>query len=521
MAEIRSDGDLLRDYVERRSESAFAELVERHTNLVFATASRGVTDPVAAQEVTQNVFIALARKAAGLRREATVAGWLHKTTLLEVRQWWRGEMRRRKREQTAFELGTTMKDEESLLKSMSGLLDDGLLHLRDSDRQLLLLRYIEERSHREIGQVFGTGEDAVRKRIDKALEALTDFFRRRGFAVPAATTTAAMLSAAAQTAPAGLSAIVTKAALASAGAVSVTGIGALLGYIMGLTKTQIAAICLAVAAIPLSYQWKVNNQVVNEQNALKAQLAATAAMIASQNDDAGAMNRRLLQIQNRQAALEARPVANPALAVVGAPVAPNDPPPYQWSEQSPYVMVPKSALKDLGLPALPRIVNGPFSLSPVMTEALSLQPAELSRVNTLLAETKAAHDRLVTSHAQPTNGHIQWFRPNTGPMRSFIVAPFPEEGDLLMARLKSDLEQALGSQRTELLWPHAEASLRDRLSEIGKVERWLTVHLSETPDVDPRPAYYEDVRGKYGRGLHGDPPTFLKRAAEEAQQNQK
>src|SRR5262245_7809960 len=101
MTEPRSDGELLRDYVERRAESAFAELVERHTNLVFATASRGLSDAMAAEEVTQSVFIALARNAAGLRREASVAAWLHKTTLLEVRQWWRGEMRRRKREQAA------------------------------------------------------------------------------------------------------------------------------------------------------------------------------------------------------------------------------------------------------------------------------------------------------------------------------------------------------------------------------------------------------------------------------------
>ena len=84
MAEFKSDGELLRDYVDCRSEKAFADLVERHTNLVFATASRGVADLIAAQEVTQNVFIALARKAAGLRRENTVTAWLHKATLLEM-----------------------------------------------------------------------------------------------------------------------------------------------------------------------------------------------------------------------------------------------------------------------------------------------------------------------------------------------------------------------------------------------------------------------------------------------------
>ena len=64
---LRSDGELLRDYVERRSETAFAEVVGRHTNLVSAATSRGVTDAVAAEELTQNVFIVLARKAAGLR----------------------------------------------------------------------------------------------------------------------------------------------------------------------------------------------------------------------------------------------------------------------------------------------------------------------------------------------------------------------------------------------------------------------------------------------------------------------
>jgi hypothetical protein len=253
---------------------------------------------------------------------------------------------------------------------------------------------------------------------------------------------------------------------------------------------------------------------------LESQLAATAAGIAGYNDDTGAANRRLLQIQNRRASLEARPVVAPSLAVAGRRAVPEEPPSYQWSEQSPYVTVPKSALKDLGLPGLSPLVHE-FSLSPVMTEALSLQPAELARVNSLLAETKAAHDRLVTSHAQPTNGHIQWFRPNNGPMRSFIVAPFPEAGDSLLVQLKNGLEQTVGSSRTEILWPHAENSLRSKLSEIGQAERWLTVHLSETPEGGLRPDYYENVKGKYGRGIHGDPPDFLKRAAEEARPNPK
>src|SRR5438552_14217594 len=167
MAELKTDRQLLREYAERGSESAFQALVERHLDLVFATTLRGASEAGAAQEITQNVFIALARKALWLQAETSLAGWLHKTALLEVRRWWRGELRRRRREQTAVELGTTMKDEDSTLKALTAELDDGLLKLRETDRQALMLRYFEGRTHREIGVLLGAREDAVRMRIDK------------------------------------------------------------------------------------------------------------------------------------------------------------------------------------------------------------------------------------------------------------------------------------------------------------------------------------------------------------------
>src|SRR6516165_6640446 len=102
MAELKPDRELLREYVEEGSEPAFQTLVERHLDLVFATALRGLNDAEAAREITQNVFVAVARKGAWLRAEFSVAGWLHRTALLEVRQWWRGELRRQRREQAAI-----------------------------------------------------------------------------------------------------------------------------------------------------------------------------------------------------------------------------------------------------------------------------------------------------------------------------------------------------------------------------------------------------------------------------------
>ena len=98
MEELRTDRDLLREYAERGVESAFGALVQRHIDLVFATARRRLGDDAAAREVTQNVFVSLARKALRLLGETSLAGWLHQAAVLEARQWWRGELRRQRRD---------------------------------------------------------------------------------------------------------------------------------------------------------------------------------------------------------------------------------------------------------------------------------------------------------------------------------------------------------------------------------------------------------------------------------------
>ncbi|HZQ45761.1 MAG TPA: sigma-70 family RNA polymerase sigma factor, partial [Verrucomicrobiae bacterium] len=261
---MKTDRELLREYAERGSGSAFQALVQRHLDLVFATALRGVKDAGAAQELTQNVFITLARKASWLRGEISLAGWLHRTALFEVRHWWRGELRRQRREQTAVELGTTMKDEDSLLKNLAGELDEGLLSLRETDRQALMLRYFEGRSHREIGDLLGAREDAVRMRIDKALDRLTHFFRRRGYAVPVVGTTIAVLGAAAKAAPAGFAIITTRSALAAGSGSAITGFKPLIARFMGLTKTQTAILCAALAVAPVAWEWNVNRKASNQ-----------------------------------------------------------------------------------------------------------------------------------------------------------------------------------------------------------------------------------------------------------------
>ena len=78
--QLMSDAQLLHEYAEQGSELAFTELVTRHTNLVYSAAARQMETSDMAAEITQRVFIGLARGAQTLSRRlaenASLAGWL-------------------------------------------------------------------------------------------------------------------------------------------------------------------------------------------------------------------------------------------------------------------------------------------------------------------------------------------------------------------------------------------------------------------------------------------------------------
>ena len=96
------DSQLLREYAGRRSEEAFATLVSRHIDLVYSTAVRQVGNHHAAEEITQTVFLLLARKARALDARTVVPVWLFRAARLTAANYLRAEIRRGRRELEAY-----------------------------------------------------------------------------------------------------------------------------------------------------------------------------------------------------------------------------------------------------------------------------------------------------------------------------------------------------------------------------------------------------------------------------------
>jgi len=240
------DRDLLRQFADHRDEAAFAELVRRQADFVYSVALRVTCNSALAQDVTQAVFTLVALQAGKLQHYETLIGWLHTTTRHVAINTVRGEARRRVREQEATAMQNDSTAPEMNWTEIGPLLDEAVSQLKEADRNAVLLRFFKNLSHQEVGAALGLGEEAARKRVDRALDKLREHFARRGVKTSSVLLSAVIAENSVQAAPVGFAAQVTAASLTAAG----TGVSG--GYLLSLifmstkTKTILAVVVVLV-----------------------------------------------------------------------------------------------------------------------------------------------------------------------------------------------------------------------------------------------------------------------------------
>ena len=207
------DNELTRDFADHQSEAAFAQLVQRHIHLVHSVALRFTGNAEDARDVTQSVFIILARKAAGLCQRATLTGWLYETTRLTARQLLRTKARQFARDQEAhMQSHLNEPDTDAVWRQLAPQLEEAMSRLNEGERALLALRFFENKTGEETAALLGIHADAAHKRTARAVEKLRGWFTKRGVTLTATVLTAAISANSVQAAPVGLAATVTATA---------------------------------------------------------------------------------------------------------------------------------------------------------------------------------------------------------------------------------------------------------------------------------------------------------------------
>jgi RNA polymerase sigma factor (sigma-70 family) len=187
-----TDEQLLSQYCTDRSESAFAELVDRHLGWVRGVAARGLgADSSLVDDVSQAVFIALAKKARSLNGRLPLSGWLFRATRYTVAHVRRAEQRRKKHEQEAKPMSEGTIDAKWL--ELAPLLDELMAALSEQDRRVVLSRFYSQKTFAEVGSEIGVSEEAARARVNRAVEKLRSMFARRGVTTPAVAALSALI----------------------------------------------------------------------------------------------------------------------------------------------------------------------------------------------------------------------------------------------------------------------------------------------------------------------------------------
>ena len=274
----QTDSQLLKAYVDSRSEPVFAELVRRYTDLVYSAALRMVCDPHLAQDVTQSTFAALAKQAAEINDRPALCGWLHQTARNIAGQAIRTEVRRRAREEEVATMNEALANEnnpEIAWEEIAPHFDAALEELGEADREALMLRYFQNKPFHAIGFVLGVSDDAAQKRVTRAVERLRELFAKRGVTVSAGGLAIVISANAVQAAPAGLAASISAVSFAQTAASTSVAAASKAIAMTTLQKTLVTA-TVAVLAGAGAYKTRQAAQLRNQVQTLRQQQAASS-----------------------------------------------------------------------------------------------------------------------------------------------------------------------------------------------------------------------------------------------------
>lgn len=262
----------LAEFARTGDEAAFRRVVGRFGQIVLDAARRRTNDAELAEEIAQNVFAIMARKAGRLSKHRAIAGWVLTTTRLESAKAMRGHQRhRRKLEALADEIkhSTDMSDEElENWRDALPHLEAGLDQLREADRDVVLARFFDNQSFKQIAAATGRTEAACRMRVHRALDKLRGWMAHRGVTLSATGIASGLAAEWAQAAPAATIESISTSAVAAAPTLGTGTIltNSLMTMNAAKSASLTAAAVLLIGAAPLALQ-------LTKASRLEAQIA--------------------------------------------------------------------------------------------------------------------------------------------------------------------------------------------------------------------------------------------------------
>lgn len=189
MSELDADDTRFLRRLMRRDEAAFTALVERYKGMVYGVCVRFVRDHAEAEDLAQDVFVAVFKTIDRFRAESSLTTWIYQIALNLSRNRLRAWQRRYASAHESFDhdvhagalfefrahAGAAQVDDplrHAMESERASQLDRALGRLDEPYREVLILRDLEDLDYDQIAVVLGVAVGTVKSRLFRARAAL-------------------------------------------------------------------------------------------------------------------------------------------------------------------------------------------------------------------------------------------------------------------------------------------------------------------------------------------------------------
>ena len=151
----------------RRYHEALERLLDLYGKKVFRMAVMMLKDPGRAEEVTQDIFLKLWQALPGYDGRATPSTWLYRIARNTCLSALRAESYRR-----TSSLGESAERAVSNTTALHAELEQCLFRLPETQREVITLFYLEEKSVEDVAQLLDLPEGTVKSHLHRARRAL-------------------------------------------------------------------------------------------------------------------------------------------------------------------------------------------------------------------------------------------------------------------------------------------------------------------------------------------------------------
>lgn len=246
---MQNDMALLERYSRTGDAEAFAELARRYVRLVYSTCLRITANVQEAEDITQECFLELARRAGTVR--SCLPGWLHKVAKNRALNAISKDTVRRRYEQAAVNANDNRP--EPAWAEIVPIVDEAMDKLPDKLREPIVLHYFQGLTQAETAAILGINQSTISRYLDRAIDSLREELKKSGVVLTVGALAVLLTESAKASVPASVAAAIGKIAISGIGTTTLASGGffatakAALGT--GLGKAALALSILAASLV--------------------------------------------------------------------------------------------------------------------------------------------------------------------------------------------------------------------------------------------------------------------------------